>query len=224
MSIPARGMVAGVEEVRLEPRCRVCRNVAVRHKVNDLLATGSSYAMIVRALDVENSDMDVRDRITIDSVRNHCSRHFPVQNAAAATYRAILERRAEENRVDFVNGVATAITPVAVLEAIMVKGFESLVASDTRIDANTAMAAATKLQTILDARCGQADIAEVFIKQERIIQCMREFVPPDKIGAMLARLEGAPINAHEPELPPSRSAGLRVYDLDVADGDDEDDY
>ena len=34
----------------LEPRCRVCRNDLLRKKVNDLLATGASYAMIVRAL------------------------------------------------------------------------------------------------------------------------------------------------------------------------------
>ena len=30
----------------LEPRCRVCRNDQVRKKVNDLLATGASYAYI----------------------------------------------------------------------------------------------------------------------------------------------------------------------------------
>ena len=30
----------------LEPRCRVCRNDQVRKKVNDLLATGASYAMV----------------------------------------------------------------------------------------------------------------------------------------------------------------------------------
>ena len=34
----------------LEPRCRVCRNDLVRKKVNDLLASGASYAMVVRAL------------------------------------------------------------------------------------------------------------------------------------------------------------------------------
>ena len=34
----------------LEPRCRVCRNDLVRKKVNDLLATGASYAMVLRAL------------------------------------------------------------------------------------------------------------------------------------------------------------------------------
>ena len=29
-----------------------------------------------------------------DSFRNHCARHFPVQQVARATYRAIVERRA----------------------------------------------------------------------------------------------------------------------------------
>ena len=29
----------------LEPRCRICRNDQVRKKVNDMLATGASYAM-----------------------------------------------------------------------------------------------------------------------------------------------------------------------------------
>ena len=59
--------------------------------------------------------------MTIDSIRNHCVRHFPVQQVARATYREILERRAKENSVDFIDGVATAITPLAVLETIMMK-------------------------------------------------------------------------------------------------------
>ena len=34
----------------LEPRCRICRNDQVRKTVNDLLASGASYAMVLRAL------------------------------------------------------------------------------------------------------------------------------------------------------------------------------
>ena len=111
----------------LEPRCRVCRNDQVRKKVNDLLATGASYAMIVRALAADNAELDKCDRVTIDSIRNHCARHFPVQNVAKATYREILERRAQENRVDFVEGVATALTPLAFFEVVMAKAFRTLV-------------------------------------------------------------------------------------------------
>ena len=38
---------------------------------------------------------------------------------AKATYRDILERRARENAVDFVEGVATALTPIAFFETFM---------------------------------------------------------------------------------------------------------
>ena len=51
----------------------------MRKKVNDLLATGASYAMIVRALAADNAELDKCDRVTIDSVRTHTTRHFPVQ-------------------------------------------------------------------------------------------------------------------------------------------------
>src|ERR1700732_4055918 len=88
-------------QLPLEPRCRVCRNDTLRAKINGLLATGTSYAMIVRAIEDDNTRLDKRDRVTIDSIRNHTARHFPVQNVVKATYREILERRAKENGLDF---------------------------------------------------------------------------------------------------------------------------
>ena len=54
----------------------------VRKKVNDLLATGASYAMVLRALGEDNAKLDKCDRVTVDSVRNHCARHFPVQQTS----------------------------------------------------------------------------------------------------------------------------------------------
>ena len=36
---------AVLHQFPLEPRCRVCRNDQLRTKVNDMLATGVSYAM-----------------------------------------------------------------------------------------------------------------------------------------------------------------------------------
>ena len=39
----------------LEPRCRVCRNDVLRKKVNDMLASGASYAMVSRALAEDNA-------------------------------------------------------------------------------------------------------------------------------------------------------------------------
>ena len=40
----------------LEPRCRMCRNDVLRKKVNDMLATGASYAMVLRALGEDNAN------------------------------------------------------------------------------------------------------------------------------------------------------------------------
>ena len=60
---------------------------------------------------------------------------------AKGTYRDILERRARENAVDFVEGVATALTPTAFFETFMVKSYKTLGDSYTRVDVNTGIVA-----------------------------------------------------------------------------------
>jgi hypothetical protein len=92
-SVESMELAPSINGFHLEPRCRVCRNDQVRTKVNDLLATGASYAMVLRALGDDNAELDQRDRVTVDSIRNHTARHFPVQQVARAIYREILERR-----------------------------------------------------------------------------------------------------------------------------------
>jgi len=52
---------------------------------------------------------------------NYCGRHFPVQRVAKATYWDILKRRAGDNRIDFIEGVAAALTPIAFFETVMVR-------------------------------------------------------------------------------------------------------
>jgi hypothetical protein len=151
-TVDSTNLAALFRPLPLEPRCRVCRNDGLRAKVNGLLATGTSYALIVRSLEDDNAKLDKSDKITIDSVRNHCGRHFPVQAVARASYREILERRAEENGIDFVNGVATAITPIAFLETVMVKSYETLVDPDTKVDVSTGMIAAGRLQAMIESR------------------------------------------------------------------------
>ena len=58
----------------------------------------------------------------------------------------------EENRIDFVQGVATALTPIAFLETVMVKSYETLVDSDTKVDVNTGIVAAGRLQSLIDSQ------------------------------------------------------------------------
>ncbi|MCX5044066.1 hypothetical protein OG921_12910 [Aldersonia sp. NBC_00410] len=227
LATPVDEMVDSMELVprngfHLEPRCRVCRNDAVRSKVNELLATGSSYAMVLRALGEDNAELDKCDRITIDSVRNHCVRHFPVQNVAKATYREILERRARENHLDFVEGVATAITPLAFLETVMVKSYEHLVDSDTTVDVNTGIAAAGRLQSLIDSGDQGRDIAVLRSQVGQLADAVRSVVPREMWGAIVEKLD-------ELERPPEAlDAGMDSLDdddpydpIEFSEADDE---
>ena len=161
----------------LEPRCRVCRNDELRRKVNELLPTGSSYAMTARALAADNAALDERDRVTIDSIRNHTARHFPVQNIARATYRDVLDRRAQQNGIDFVNGIATALTPMAVYEVVMTKAFRTLVDDRTEVSVETGLRAAEKLQSVLDGHERGTDVLELKVQLDQIGQAVRAVVP-----------------------------------------------
>jgi hypothetical protein len=175
----------------LEPRCRVCRNDRMRKKVNDLLASGASYAYILRTLGEDNAQLDKRDQVTVDSVRNHCERHFPVQNVARAAYREILEHRAKANGIDFVNGVAIALTPIAFYEVVMTKAFRTLVDDGTEVSVETGLRAAEKLQSVLDGRERGADVLELKVQLGRIGEAVRSVVPQSMWAAIIEKLEEA---------------------------------
>ena len=110
-------------------------------------------------------------------IRNHCERHFPVQNVAKATYREILERRAKANGVDFIEGVATAITPIAFFETVMVKSYETLVDSDTKVDVNTGIVAAGRLQSLIDSRDYSRDLLVMKVQLGQICEAVRVRCP-----------------------------------------------
>ena len=177
------------QKFHLEPRCRVCRNDVLRKKVNDMLATGASYAQIVRALGEDNAHLDKRDQVTVDSVRTHTTKHFPVQQTAHATYREILELRARENQVDFVEGVAIALTPMAFYEVVMAKAFRTLVDDGTDVSVETGLRAAEKLQSVLDGRTRDTDVLEMKVALDQIGQAVRAVVPQSMWGEIIERLE-----------------------------------
>ena len=176
-------------EFHLEPRCRVCRNDLVRKKVNAMLACGGSYTQIVRALGDDNALLDKRDQVTVDSTRTHTTKHFPVQQTAHATYREILERRARENQVDFVDGVAIALTPIAFYEVVMNKAFRTLVDDRTEVSVETGLRAAEKLQSVLDGRQRGADVLELKVQLCQIGEAVRAVVPQSMWAAIVEKLE-----------------------------------
>ena len=119
-----------------------------------------------------------------------CCRRLAVQNVARATYRDIVERRARENQVDFIEGVATAITPIAFLETVMVKGYETLVDSNTKVDVNHGMIAASRLQALIESRDNSTDIAGMRVQLGRILDAVGSVVPQSMWGETTRRLNG----------------------------------
>ena len=154
-----------------------------------MLATGASYAMVVRALGEDNAKLAKCDRVTIDSVRTHSAKHFPVQNVAKATYRQILERRAKANGVDFVKGVATAITPWAFYEVVMAKSYETLVDSDTKVDVNTGIVAAGRLQSLIDSGDDGRELLLLKVQLGWIQTAVKSIVPQEMWGEIADKLE-----------------------------------
>jgi hypothetical protein len=216
-SVESTQFAPGADGFHLEPRCRICRSDQVRTKVNDLLAAGASYAMVLRALGDDNANLEKRDQVTIDSVRNHCARHFPVQQVARATYRDILERRAKENSVDFINGVATAITPMALLETVMVKGYQTLVDEHTSVSYRDGMDAALKLAEALRKDEGAHERAQMMAEMGRIIEVVRTFIPAERWPDVQAALRG---EASVSQQTSQAVEGVRMVDID--DTPDED--
>ena len=213
---------AFLHQFPVEPRCRVCRNDQLRKKVNAMLATGLSYAMILRALQKGNDQLNIPDRVTIDSIRNHTARHFPVQNVAKATYRRILERRAQENGVDYITGVATAITPMAFYETVMVKGYETLVDSGTRVDVNTGMIAAARLQALTESRASGTRIADLMVQMDHIIRAIHSTVPEELWPEILRKIDG-PVAADTPadEFEDCEAAGDEYDPVEPAQADED---
>jgi len=218
-SVESMALASGINGSNLQPRCRICRNDSLRTKVNDLLTTGASYAMVLRALGDDNATLEKGDQVTIDSIRNHAARHFPVQQVARATYREILERRAKENSVDFIEGVATAITPMAFLESVMVKGYQTLVDEDTTVSHRDGMEAALKLNEITRKDEDALERARTLAEMGRIIEVVRTFIPSEQWPEVQAALRG--------ETPVSQQTsqavdGVRMVDIDDTPDENDD--
>ena len=158
-------------------------------------------------------------------MRNHADRHFPVQNAAQATYREIVERRAVENQIDFVAGVRTALTPMAFFETIMAKSYERLVEDGTEVSPETGLRAAQNLQAIIGNGDRGHEMAQMLADMNRIIEVMLTVVPESLHEEILARLAG--VSSVQPAPVAFDASGDEqgeVAVFDPGDVDDDDDY
>ena len=112
-----------------------------------------------------------------------------MQNVAKATYREILERRAGENRIDFIDGVATALTPPAFFEIVMHMAFRSVVEDGGDVSVETGLRAVEKLQAVHDKRDPGDDIADMRRQVNMILDAVKAVVPQSMWGDIVEKLD-----------------------------------
>lgn len=171
------------EAAVVEPRCRVCKHDDIRDRVNSLLSKGLSFAAIARA--VPGTD----EAVSVDSVRRHAERHFPVQHTAGTTYREILERRAREQQLDLDDGVRTALTPLAFFEAVMTRSFENLADDKVDVSIQAGLSAAAHLQQAAASSSDGMEIARVMVQMDQVIRAVKETVPEEIWPEIVERLQ-----------------------------------
>ena len=186
---------AGKLTRQVQPRCHVCCESESRKLVNALLAAGLTNREIVECcedLNARRQSKGDKRVISAASVLTHRRMHFNVDEPAMATYREIMERRAEEANQDHINGIGHAITPYAVLETVMVKGYAHVTNSETVISTKEAMESAAKLHDMTRTDAGTRRMADLLYQMDRIVRAAQEFIPPEKHEAFLAEVEGRP--------------------------------
>lgn len=111
---------------------------------------------------------------------------------------------------------------MAFFETVMAKGYETLVDSDTRVDVNTGMVAAGRLQALIESRASGTRIADLRAQMGRIIDAIHDTVPPELWEVILHKI-GGPVAADTPVDEFDECDGAEdMYDcMDSAEADED---
>ena len=87
--------------------------------------------------------------------------------------------------------MATAITPIAFFETVMVKSYETLVDSDTKVDVHTGIVAAGRLQSLIDSRDYDHELLVMKVQVAAICDAVKSTVPQEMWGEIIEKLDEA---------------------------------
>ena len=81
--------------------------------------------------------------------------------------------------------------PIAFLETVLVKGNETLVDSDTKVDVNTGMVAAGRLQSLVDSRDYDRELLVMKVQLGHICDAVTSTVPQEMWSEIIEKLDEA---------------------------------
>lgn len=168
---------------RTAPNCKVCQS-RLRRQIEECLAAGHAYGLIIQALDLTQEDLTVRN------VRSHVNNgHLPTEEAAA---RFAIEARAEQMGRQIEDGMESLLDGVSVAQVVLQKGFQAIARGELKPDMKDVLAAAKLVETFggtPDNGMDQADYLESFmIFHEEASKIM----PPEMFESFGRRLSANP--------------------------------
>lgn len=217
-----------IEELKLnryqfkpETRCRVCQNDDDRELVDKLLASGLTYTHLLRVIEPINQQRRPKSKITYNSLFNHAKVCFPTNKAAQAVYRSILERRAAEYGVDFIQGTQSAVTLYAYLETMVQKGYEQLTLEEPNVSVKDGMDAAIRLHELEQEEDSERKLRHIMSQFNTLLDIVQDTVTPEQreqilLGLQQAQGVEAPIDAEyeeEAEDEPFEPEVLESFDI-----------
>jgi hypothetical protein len=84
-----------------------------------------------------------------------------------------------------------ASTPIAFFEKIMVKSYETLVDSDTKVDVNTGIVAAGRLRSLIDSRDYDHELLVMKVQVAAICDAVKSTVPQEMWSEIIEKLDEA---------------------------------
>jgi hypothetical protein len=118
--------------------------------------------------------------------------------------------------IDYQRGVTNLLTPKVFFEAMLIKGYTSLVDDASEVTIDQAARAAAELHKMTAADAGTEQMARIVATQNRIISAFRE-LPAQFQRQVLDTVEGR-------TTPPSGGARLAVIEGGVANEDEPDPF
>jgi len=186
-------------EYKTDHRCHVCsapdrgvpNGAAVRNLVDDLLLVPKTYASILKLVEPLMESWPEGARISRYGLMRHAKNHLRWEQAAA---RKIAERHAKKaGKID--EASERMLASEVVLETVQQRGYEAVVSGEVTPSVRDTLAANAALREIEREASSGLSVADAFYQLDKIIQVMREIVPPEYHDAIFDRLDKEPTSS-----------------------------
>jgi hypothetical protein len=84
---------------------------------------------------------------------------------------------------------------MALYETIMVRGYQTLIDPDTKVDVNTAMIAAGGLQAAIESRASGTSMADMRVELGRVIDAVKSTVPEALWPEIIRKIKGEDVDS-----------------------------